>query len=258
MELEKTNFNFIEGTKINYYENDNCIGKFIKSGNVWELFMRQYIENFYEEGTNMIDIGANIGTISLLHMKKVLSKGCKIFAFEPIFYNILKKNVEENNFLEDINVYSVAIADKNMTVDLPTINPDDKFNYGGCKIGNEINNNNNFNCYKLDHFNFKNVSLIKIDVEGYELEALNGMIDTIKNNNYPTILIEIWSFSDGIVKKYIESKSEKGVDIMYKYLNTNKILSNLGYIGYFIQTDDFIFVHKSKINKLSSFLEKKI
>jgi FkbM family methyltransferase len=43
---------------------------------------------------------------------------------------------------------------------------------------------------RLDDYQFKDVSFMKIDVEGYESEVLEGAIETIKTN-YPNILIEI-------------------------------------------------------------------
>ncbi len=47
------------------------------------------------------------------------------------------------------------------------------------------------NLKKLDDLNLQNISLIKIDVEGFELEALEGGKQTIIQNK-PVILIEIW------------------------------------------------------------------
>ena len=43
---------------------------------------------------------------------------------------------------------------------------------------------------KIDDLNYKNVSFMKIDVEGAELLVLKGAINTIKNSR-PIIMIEI-------------------------------------------------------------------
>ena len=42
----------------------------------------------------------------------------------------------------------------------------------------------------LDGFGFERVSLLKIDVEGYENEVLEGAVDTIRRNR-PVVVIEI-------------------------------------------------------------------
>ena len=45
------------------------------------------------------------------------------------------------------------------------------------------------NVTTLDSFNLKNISFIKIDVEGYELNLLKGAFNTIEKNK-PLIFIE--------------------------------------------------------------------
>ena len=46
----------------------------------------------------MIDIGAHIGTFSLM-MSKYISENSKIYAFEPVYYEILTINVEQKEVL---------------------------------------------------------------------------------------------------------------------------------------------------------------
>ena len=43
-----------------------------------------------------------------------------------------------------------------------------------------------------DNYNFKSVILIKIDVEGHELETLKGSKNTLIKNNRPLIIFEAW------------------------------------------------------------------
>jgi hypothetical protein len=46
----------------------------------------------------------------------------------------------------------------------------------------------------LDEQSFKNVRLIKIDVEGLEMEVLKGALKTIEDNNFPPIIFEAWTY----------------------------------------------------------------
>jgi hypothetical protein len=48
--------------------------------------------------------------------------------------------------------------------------------------------------FPLDDGQHANVRLIKIDVEGHELEVLKGGIETIKYNKYPPIIFEAWTW----------------------------------------------------------------
>lgn len=44
----------------------------------------------------------------------------------------------------------------------------------------------------LDSFNLNNIGLIKIDVEGFEKNVIEGAQETLKRNRYPRILFESW------------------------------------------------------------------
>ena len=48
--------------------------------------------------------------------------------------------------------------------------------------------------FPLDDGQHKNVRLIKIDVEGHELEVIKGSYKTLKQNNYPPIIFEAWTW----------------------------------------------------------------
>jgi FkbM family methyltransferase len=46
----------------------------------------------------------------------------------------------------------------------------------------------------LDTMQYENVRLIKIDVEGHELSVLLGAEHTLRENNYPPIIFEAWTW----------------------------------------------------------------
>ena len=83
------------------------------------------------------------------------------------------------------------MSDKNDTKYLAEPDLSKSGTYGALNI--EINNNsNNFSqkieFKKIDDFSFdKKISLMKIDVQGWDLKVLNGSINTIKKNRMPII-----------------------------------------------------------------------
>jgi FkbM family methyltransferase len=176
---------------INYIKNDTCIGHFLKSGIYWEEWMFKYIKQNYIENTNMIDLGGNIGTTTLL-MSEVLSQKCKIFTFEPIYNDILLKNIFDNNLANNVEVYPYGLGNKIETLKIKPINLYDNINFGAMSLVEHLteeDNSFNINIVPIDYFNFENISLIKVDVENMEVEVLEGCLELIKRCK-PTIIIE--------------------------------------------------------------------
>lgn len=125
---------FLRDKWIYFLKSDNCIGQYLKEGIYWESdTVGECIKEYYVKGTNMIDLGAHIGTASLM-MSEVLSEKCKIHAFEPIYQDILKINVEENNLQKKITIYPFGISNKQETYKIPKINFEAHVNFGSVTI----------------------------------------------------------------------------------------------------------------------------
>ena len=75
--------------------------------------MRSDIDRYYTPGTDIIDIGANIGYNSLM-----FSDYGPVHAFEPIFYKLVDLNAKNNRLKNPICIYSVALSDVEHTVDM--------------------------------------------------------------------------------------------------------------------------------------------
>uniref|UniRef100_A0A6C0E7H2 Uncharacterized protein n=1 Tax=viral metagenome TaxID=1070528 RepID=A0A6C0E7H2_9ZZZZ len=191
--IEKNN---VRNKIINYIKNDNCIGRFIRDGLYWEEWMFQYIQQNYIENTNIIDLGGNIGTTTLL-MSEVLSNNCKIFTFEPIYSDILFKNILDNNLTDKVVIYPYGVGNEIKTLKIKPINLSDNINFGGISIINSLEDK--CDSYKIDivpvdYFNFENISLIKIDVEYMEIEVIEGCLNLIKICK-PTVIIETYQLN---------------------------------------------------------------
>jgi FkbM family methyltransferase len=151
----------------------------------------------------VLDIGANLGTFCVPLARKIPK--LKFHAFEPqrIVNYQLCANVVINS-LDNVQTYELALSDRDEQLNLVMPDYTKETNIGAFSIDKEVRENeyecattsvtNKIFLVPLDLLTFSDVKLIKIDVEGHELEVLKGGIETIKRNNYPPIIFEAWTW----------------------------------------------------------------
>ena len=155
----------------------------------YEKREQKFIQSRLDKTSVFMDIGANSGLYSL-----VASKKCsKVFAFEPdiITRRILKKNIRSNN-RNNIKVIPYALTDKNAKAIFYT-NPTNRgmsslFYHGG-KLKRTIVKTDTLDNV-LEALRIREVTLIKMDIEGGELKALKGSVKTIERFK-PMFLVEV-------------------------------------------------------------------
>lgn len=163
------------------------------------------------QGT-FIDIGANTGQHSLF-----MSRYAKeVHAFEP-WEPVLKRfrRMVENNGIKNIAIHPFGLGDENRKK--PFYRPADK-NLGTGSFIEGFNSDNSFegeleiqvgdDVFAKDHID--SVALVKMDIEGYEKLALNGLRRTLKKNR-PIIVFEL-STNPG---RPVSVKSEKELSSLF-------------------------------------------
>lgn len=173
----------------------------------WEKELgSQFIKNI-QEGATFLDIGANIGYHSLFVASLLRGTG-KVYSFEPLPHicKQLQKSIELNNF-KNIEICNFGLAEKDGE---STLHVRDE-NTGGSSILDlpemkkfRVKETEQVILKKLDTFLgvITKVDVIKIDVEGYEYEALKGA-EGVLRNSHPIIFME---FSPVF---YIQESGEK-------------------------------------------------
>lgn len=238
----------LRNKRITFLDTDIAIGSFLKSGTYWDEWMLKYFKLFYKPNTNMLDIGAHIGTNSLL-MSEVISNECLIYSFEPLYDDICEKNIKDNNKEDIIKLFKCGLGEDNYKINKPIINRKEKNNFGGVSIAffhdgyrkEYPENIEKIEVKTLDNFVLENISLIKLDVEGYELNVLRGATETLCKSNFPVIIIELWE-DEGW-----RGETEK---LSQYYQNKKKeIILYLERLGYLISRCnesywDYICIHK--------------
>jgi FkbM family methyltransferase len=123
-----------------------------------------------------VDIGAHVGLWSMWLVKHF----GWVEAFEPVkvFADILERNVQETNY----TLHRAALGERVGRVSLKI---EDASNTGHTYVAGD----GEIPLSTLDSFKWRDVDLIKIDVEGYELPVLRGAQQTLLASQ-PIVVIE--------------------------------------------------------------------
>jgi len=151
--------------------------------------MRRYLR----EGDTFIDVGANIGFISLFASQLVGASGA-VYSFEPASetFEILKRNVRMNN-IDNIRVYNFALGSTRGSL---LIYNNLAISRGSASLIPYQDNSDGRQVFvqTLDEFvtvnEIFNIKMVKIDVEGWELEVLKGAKHLLGRFDSPIICIE--------------------------------------------------------------------
>ncbi len=153
------------------------------------------LKRLVKSGDTALDIGANVGYLSLVLAKCVGNSG-KVFSFEPDAKNfaLLKRNLELN---ADCNItpISMAVSDSHQPIRLYHAKFD--FNGGAHSMLPSEKHSSNFieiPATTIDEFvnahELKKIDVIKIDIEGAEMKAFNGMSETLHQSR-PFVVCEL-------------------------------------------------------------------
>lgn len=159
-----------------------------------------YLDRFIKPGMVVLDVGANIGEITLALAKRVTAEG-KVIAFEPVSYiaKKLEKNVLANNF-SWVVIEHIGLSDHEEEV--PIFNscgqdPSQENNEGLGTLYPDAQSSKIIEKIKilpLDQYMKNHVvarlDLLKIDIEGAELACLKGARSTIEKLK-PQIIVEV-------------------------------------------------------------------
>lgn len=183
---------------------------------------------------HIIDAGANIGFYSLIASSKLSERG-KVFSFEPVpsNYEQLEYNIKKSNNSK-IEVIKMGLWNKEDTLKF-SLDETHSDNHGSFTAGKVTNSSQYFECpvnsldSLLDNETIPKVDLIKMDIEGSELFALQGAIKSIESYK-PTILMEINKFacnSFGYSSTEIDSLL---LPLGYKIFKVESLPENSGYM----------------------------
>jgi len=203
-------------------------GSFILVQKEYESWMQRYLK--LEKGSVFIDVGANVGKYSLA-LSKIIGDSGKIVAVEPVprTFDALAQAVKING-LSNIIPLNIACWSENTKLDIFLSEYSGscsiKRNFG---LGHVIVEAKTLDSL-VNELGLNRVDFVKIDVEGSELEVLEGMKNTLKTYR-PRIVIELREqYKDPLLSlmEHFDYSCElieetKGAKISYYYLHPKPV-----------------------------------
>jgi len=204
-----------KGVYFGLFKNKDLIGKQIRETGSFAakeaLLAYEYASK--KNDSIVLDVGANLGSFTIPLAKSLLDSRKRILCFEPqrIVFQQLCANLFLNR-LDNVEAFHMALGESSATINIPCLDFSQSTNPGGFSIDSDtrsklikssslgqtapnvfLKQEEKVNVYALDDLAIdREISIIKLDVEGHELEFLKGAVNTLKRSNWPPIIYEDW------------------------------------------------------------------
>lgn len=188
---------------------DDNIGRAIVNLGVYDLPLTECIYRTLQSDSSFCDIGANIGYVTALASAKIGASG-EIHSFEcsPLTLDILRKNVAEwrEKSESPISLHEIALSDEAGTADLYMPRDYEK-NDGVATLSTDKSNIERIatvNKARLDDLiDGQRNWVIKLDVEGHELNVLQGAQKLFAAGKIQTVFYEDFDIYPSQVAKFL-------------------------------------------------------
>ncbi|PNE73238.1 FkbM family methyltransferase [Burkholderia thailandensis] len=152
----------------------------------------QFLQQWINRPGTVVEVGANVGSQTVALAKSAKAVGADVVAFEPqpfVFQNLCANLAL--NALDNVTAWPFACATQAGTVWFEHQNYRGNGNFGGVSVQTEaMAGGIQMPCVRLDDMiRGWNVYLMKVDVEGFELQVLQGAQETLANNR-PVLYVE--------------------------------------------------------------------
>ena len=176
---------------------------------------REALFSLIKPGDVVIDVGANIGEVTLGASARVGREG-SVYSFEanPLVFEKLRRHIALNG-VSNVNEYNMGLSDQAALVHF--YSPEGNRGGGRVAASGDAPGGAAVNLIALDEFwtaDKIRLDLIKVDVEGHEHKVLRGAEKTLRRH-HPKLFVEL---NDANLRKYQSSASE-----------LLQFLENLGY-----------------------------
>ena len=146
-----------------------------------------FLLHFLRQGDTFADIGANVGSFTMLACAHV---GANSLTFEPVpaTFAKLKRNIEANKINDKVTAYNAAVGSEPGTIHFTNT----------MDTQNHVSKEGGSGTIEVPVMTLDQVTqtkpipiLMKVDVEGFETEVIKGASKTLEQEGVKAIIIEL-------------------------------------------------------------------
>jgi FkbM family methyltransferase len=201
---------------------DDVVANAIKGDLIFEKEIVDMAARYIQPDTVVLDIGSNFGQMSILFSEMVGEKGyVHAFDADDWIYEILNKNIQANNKEGKIIPHFGAVYNvENQILHFP-VQDFEKFGaYGSYGVDPTSKNGREVKSFTIDSLDIREpISFMKIDIQGGDLQAMQGAVKTIQKNKMPILFEYEYQFEEEYslcFQDYVDFVKS----INYKFLKT--------------------------------------
>ena len=171
-----------------YNKNDIYMGGSLQKYGEFSIFEQLVFAQIVRPGALVVEVGANIGAHTVELSRLVGSHG-EVHAFEPqrIVFQALCANLALNQ-CTNVFAQQVAVGATPGTILVPPLDPYLRYNFGGVSL-RDVALGEPVPLITLDSLDLPACRLLKVDVEGMEVEVLKGSEQLIETHR-PMMYLE--------------------------------------------------------------------
>jgi FkbM family methyltransferase len=184
--------------ELTWLEKDqSCFPIISHDWNNYNHFIMKYVKNY----ESVLQAGGNCGLYPFLYSLTF----DKVYTFEPdpLNFRCLAENCISNHIIK----FNSAVSDKNAFQELTIVEPT---NVGMHKLGEKGEFGVQIYCQKIDSLEIQQLSLLHLDIEGHEPEAINGARETIERCK-PVVVLEVGE-NDVVLSKLMKELNYEEIE----------------------------------------------
>jgi len=213
-----------DGFKMRFYPSE--LSRELWMDSSWAIETPNFCKKYLKSGDTVLDVGANIGTVTLQASVCVESSG-RIYSIEPHpqIFKFLNENIKLNNF-ENVKLFNIAVGDKSGTI----LFSNQKSDCQNKIMLEKSNETIEVPIKLLDELTTEEpeINLLKIDVEGFEKFVLLGAKKTLEKTNcvYIETIEKLYNYYNYDRKKIFKILHDYGFELFTISKNSIKKISN--------------------------------